>query len=38
MPRSYEHISCYENKILRLRKQGLSKRKISEKLCLTINN
>ena len=36
MPRSYKHISYYENDILELRKQGLSKREISEKLGLTI--
>lgn len=32
MSRSYKYISYYENKILQLRKQGLSKKDISEKL------
>lgn len=36
MPRSYRHISNYENEILELRKQGLSKREISEKLGFTM--
>lgn len=36
MPRSYKHISYYENEILELRKQGLSKREIREKLGFTI--
>lgn len=36
MPRSYEHIIYYENEILELRKQGLSKREISEKLGFSI--
>ena len=36
MPRSYKHISYYENEILELRKQGLNKREISEKLGFTI--
>lgn len=36
MARSYENISYYENDILELRKQGLSKREISEKLRFSI--
>lgn len=35
MPRSYRQISNYENEILELRKQGLSKREISERLGFT---
>lgn len=35
MPRSYEHISKYENEILELKSQGLSKREICEKLGFT---
>lgn len=31
MPRSYRHISEYENEIIELRKQGKSKREICEK-------
>lgn len=35
MPRRYEHISKYENEILELKSQGLSKREICEKLGFT---
>ena len=31
MPRSYQHISNYEKEIIKLRKQGISKREICEK-------
>ena len=36
MPRSYRHISKYENEILELRRQGLSKREICEKFGFTM--
>ncbi|OQA49680.1 MAG: hypothetical protein BWY46_00508 [Firmicutes bacterium ADurb.Bin300] len=32
MPRGYRYIGEYENEILELRKQGLSKREICEKI------
>ncbi len=38
MKRGYKHISYFENEILELRKQGLSKRKINEKLGFTIKH
>ena len=36
MPRSYEHISKYENEILELRSQGQTRKEICEKLGFTI--
>ena len=38
MKRGYKHISYFENEILELRKQRLSKRKINEKLGFTIKH
>lgn len=37
MSRSYEQISNFENEILELKKQGLSKREINEKLGIITN-
>ena len=36
MPRSYRHISQYENEIIELRSQGISRRKICEKYGFTM--
>ena len=36
MPRSYRHISQYEDEIIELRSQGITKRKICEKYGFTI--
>ena len=35
MPRSYEHISLYEDEILKLKNQGFTNKEIGEKLCFT---
>ena len=36
MPRSYRHISQYEDEIIELRSQGITKRKICEKYDFTM--
>ena len=36
MPRSYRHISQYEDEIMELRRQGITKRKICEKYGFTM--
>lgn len=36
MPRSYRHISQYEDEIIELRNQGITKRKICEKYGFTM--